>query len=652
MKSALQTWVILGLTLLLVASVRIRLLNTPLERDEGEYAYAGQLLLHGVAPYKDVYNMKLPGTYAAYAAIMGVFGQTPAGVHLGLLAVNGGCILLMFLVGRKLLDESTGLAAAVTFALLSLSPSVLGLAGHATHFVALFALGGILLLLYACPLEPTPASNLPAVSPRLLLFSSGLLLGLAFVMKQHGLFFALFGLGFLLWTYLHSFTAAAQAATTRKRHHHRRRHAHRVEPVAIPVARAKNLIAAAREQAAAAAQALAPAATAPATSEIERAEPAAGMIQPSMAQSALAKHFQPRPAQRPDESRDRTDGAPPGRMLVAKVTLPQIALFCAGLALPYLLTCLLLAAAGAFHQFWFWTFTYAAKYASAIPFSDSSNFLSGAWAVAIGPALLLWLLALGGALLMWWDDRLANSHRVFLVALLLCSLGSISVGFYFRPHYFITLLPCISLLVGVAVSRAANWLRGTDWLSRLLAVPLLLVFGIGALAAIVGNGQLWFSLSPDAVSRETYGTTLFSKAEELARQLKAETPPGARIAVLGSEPEIYFLSQRRSATGYIYTYPLMESHPYARTMQQNMSAEIERAKPDYVVYVDDPMSWLQTPESDMTIFKWWHDYAAAHFEVAQTIEVPRGREQAELMQREQAPGSSLPATRLFLFRRR
>jgi len=28
--------------------------------------------------------MKLPGTYAAYAVIMAVFGQSPSGIHLGL----------------------------------------------------------------------------------------------------------------------------------------------------------------------------------------------------------------------------------------------------------------------------------------------------------------------------------------------------------------------------------------------------------------------------------------------------------------------------------------------------------------------------------------------------------------------------------------
>jgi len=39
----------------------------PLDRDEGEYAYFGQLLLEGVPPYAGAYNLKVPGIYGAYA---------------------------------------------------------------------------------------------------------------------------------------------------------------------------------------------------------------------------------------------------------------------------------------------------------------------------------------------------------------------------------------------------------------------------------------------------------------------------------------------------------------------------------------------------------------------------------------------------------
>src|ERR1051326_3081130 len=83
-----RAWLIVACTILLVFAIRARLRQMPLERDEGEYAYAGQLILHGVPPYKDAYNMKLPGTYAAYALIMAVFGQSASGIHIGVAVIN------------------------------------------------------------------------------------------------------------------------------------------------------------------------------------------------------------------------------------------------------------------------------------------------------------------------------------------------------------------------------------------------------------------------------------------------------------------------------------------------------------------------------------------------------------------------------------
>jgi hypothetical protein len=45
-----RAWIALAIVLLFVVAVRIRLLDIPLERDEGEYAYMGQLFLQGVPP--------------------------------------------------------------------------------------------------------------------------------------------------------------------------------------------------------------------------------------------------------------------------------------------------------------------------------------------------------------------------------------------------------------------------------------------------------------------------------------------------------------------------------------------------------------------------------------------------------------------------
>src|SRR5690242_11108323 len=122
---AIWPWICLGLILLFVVAVRIRFLSVPLERDEGEFAYAGQLILQGIPPYQLAYNVKLPGIYAGYALFMALFGQTPFGIHLGLLFVNMGSIVLLFFLARRLFDSYAAVIASATYALMSTSTAVL-----------------------------------------------------------------------------------------------------------------------------------------------------------------------------------------------------------------------------------------------------------------------------------------------------------------------------------------------------------------------------------------------------------------------------------------------------------------------------------------------------------------------------------------------
>ena len=183
-------WAVILLAIVATGYVRIRLLQTPLERDEGEYAYTGQLILDGIPPYQLARSMKLPGTCAAYAVIMRVFGQTVGAIHFGLMLINAAATLLLFLLGRRLFGAPTGLAAGAAFAVLSVGQAVLGTQAHATHFVVLPALGGTLLLLRA---TDTGRSG-PIIG-------SGALFGLAFFAKQHGAFFGILGALWLVWIY-------------------------------------------------------------------------------------------------------------------------------------------------------------------------------------------------------------------------------------------------------------------------------------------------------------------------------------------------------------------------------------------------------------------------------------------------------------------
>ena len=108
MKSRVVTWLALGLILVGAAAIRLRLLDLPLDRDEGEYAYFGQLLLEGVPPYAAAYNLKAPGIYVAYALILAVFGHTTTGIHLGLIVVTSVATVLMFVLARSLAGPTAG----------------------------------------------------------------------------------------------------------------------------------------------------------------------------------------------------------------------------------------------------------------------------------------------------------------------------------------------------------------------------------------------------------------------------------------------------------------------------------------------------------------------------------------------------------------
>src|SRR4029450_11641591 len=105
-------WGLATIVFTLIIAIRIRLLGIPLERDEGEYAYAGQLILQGIPPYQLLYNMKFPGTYYAYSVIMATFGQTDRGIRIGLMCVNIATIGVMFSLARRLL-KSHRIAAIV-----------------------------------------------------------------------------------------------------------------------------------------------------------------------------------------------------------------------------------------------------------------------------------------------------------------------------------------------------------------------------------------------------------------------------------------------------------------------------------------------------------------------------------------------------------
>ena len=493
----LALWLLFGATLVAVTWARIRLLGLPLERDEGEYAYTGQLLLQGIPPYKLAYSMKFPGTAASYALLMSIFGDTTTGIHLGLIVINLVTVGLIFFLGRYLLSELAGLAAAAAYGVISLMPYVLAQAAHATHFVVLPAIAGTSVLLRALDRQS-----------RILILASGCLFGLALLMKQPGLFFVLFGIVYLF---------------SRGRSEHVK-----------------------------------------------------------LRQSAL-------------------------RSLI----------FLLGVTVPLLVTCLLLWNVGVFEKFWFWTIKYAGQYGSQVSIADGLRIFANNLPNAVGTAWPIWGIAASG-LVMCMVNRTLRTRAVFLTTFAFFSILAVCPGFYFRPHYFILVLPAVSLLAGLAVAAALDTIRFGAQNFRFV---VLLLFGFALAWPIWAEADFFFERPLAEANRMVNGTNPFPESIKIGEYIRAQSSVSDTIAVLGSEPQIYFYSRRHSATGYIYTYGLMEPQPYAHQMQQEMMREIETAHPKFLVMVVVNKSWLAGRDSDQSILRWADAYCDANYEEVGLINI-------------------------------
>jgi 4-amino-4-deoxy-L-arabinose transferase-like glycosyltransferase len=190
--AATHAILVLALIGLLAGLARYRLLDVPLERDEGGFAVMGRLILDGVPPYAGAYDYKPPGLYLAYAAFIGLFGGGPAGIHFGLLLTSLGSMVLVFALVKRWSGETGALVAAFLSQAFLASTTLLGFAAHATHFVVFWSLAGFLLLERGLGHGPERGMEAASLSRSWwLLPAAGAAFGAATLMKQPGAVFFL-----------------------------------------------------------------------------------------------------------------------------------------------------------------------------------------------------------------------------------------------------------------------------------------------------------------------------------------------------------------------------------------------------------------------------------------------------------------------------
>jgi len=304
--------------------------------------------------------------------------------------------------------------------------------------------------------------------------------------------------------------------------------------------------------------------------------------------------------------RDKTDcppGSSPSGVPPRKALLSLLA-YGAGLMIPLGLTILGLRFAEVFDRFWFWTMVYPQAYGSRIPVASAWMNFKARLPEVTSVFTALWVMAgLGVPALLLHPARAGS--RVVAALFLIFSFLTCIPGFLFRQHYFLPLVPALGIMVGVLIATI-NERAG----KRLRSAPLVTaaLFAVIVASGLIMQRGFFFEPNLTELCRKLYGGNPFPESLPVAEYIKQNTREDDRVFVYGSEPQLYFYSNRKSATGYIYMYDLAYHHPYLGRMQSDMIREVELNRPRMIVYVSTSMSWLAEPKVVDPLSDWLAGY--------------------------------------------
>ncbi len=266
----------------------------------------------------------------------------------------------------------------------------------------------------------------------------------------------------------------------------------------------------------------------------------------------------------------------------------DVAAFSAGVVAVFVPVAGYFAVLGAWTAFVDCVWTHNVSYASRVPLAVGWELLTAQIDLMRGG---LWLVALLAVMCVVNVSRGGRSAAAFHAGWLLFSAIGVSIGLMFRGHYFVQLAPALASAAGATV----GWLlslpggRMPTFVRRAGAVVTAMLVVAPSLYAY---REFYFQATTAGQVSMLYGVNPFEQNRALAEVIREHTSADDRVLVFGSEPQFLFHAGRKSATRYIFFYPLMMDLPGAVERQREALREIEASRPRCILLTNLQASLL------------------------------------------------------------
>jgi hypothetical protein len=258
--------------------------------------------------------------------------------------------------------------------------------------------------------------------------------------------------------------------------------------------------------------------------------------------------------------------------------------------IPFGLVALYFSSQGRWADFWHWTYELPAQQSTKL--SEVKTYLDYTIPVLLKDNWPLWIggLVATGVL---WRTNMPSKAKIWMTGLVVTGLGSTCIGAGFIPHYFVTAIPCLA-----AALAAVSW-----WaFQRSKTVGTALGIAIVWLPILLQFEYFLMPNMPKTIDK-SYHWQGFAELQAIGKELKKRLQPGQKVAMLGSEPQMYGYTESEAFTPHLFLYPVMRNPKNQTQILEEYWQAFDLTVPDYVVIPINEASWGAKNFSEIPQFK-------------------------------------------------
>lgn len=288
-------------------------------------------------------------------------------------------------------------------------------------------------------------------------------------------------------------------------------------------------------------------------------------------------------------------------------------LFILAIVVPVVIDLFIVYQRGGWEDFNYWFFDIRKEYSSVISFDQGLEYLSMNFKGMYENYKFIWILSFLGSIsilftnVKWW-------LKFFVIGFYGFGFLTVMPGNHYYGHYFLQWVPTVCISAAAFIYSVHELLVNKFNIKQSSQYILLGILIIFSFSHVSGLKKYYFNKNNTQLLRQVYGLNPFPESKVIADKLNTMMKPEDKLAVFGTEIQMYFYTKKISpsrfaGSGALLEFPVKKSEEW----QNEFISDVEKADPKYLVFYSHPISWMANPNVKNLIFPWFDKFSAEKY---------------------------------------